>query len=185
VKLIRSSFRNSSSAPSTAQPVRSISPSCSHCASVTNPLLQPTRSLLYLLHGSREHARSILINRCRSDSGCSSPPPWCLPSSSVLAPRPLSRQLHQSSVQLTDHFWPDDLPRLAQRGVTLVPHVLQHQQSNSHFRRCLRTSMRPALPMSISLCIVHTLHQWGVFRQLVYFFHLLSSRVPTDLGVFR
>jgi hypothetical protein len=39
--------------------------------------------------------------------------------------------------------------------------------------------------MLISLCIVHALHRCGVFRQLVYFFHLLSSRVPTDLGVFR
>jgi hypothetical protein len=49
--------------------------------------------------------------------------------------------------------------------------VFQDQQPKRHFRRCLRAPMRPALAMSLPLCIVHTLHQCGVFQQLVYFFH--------------
>src|SRR5215470_3126481 len=42
--------------------------------------------------------------------------------------------------------------------------------------------MRPALPMSLPLCIVHTLHQCGVFQQLVDFFH---PGFPQIFDVFR
>src|SRR6516162_11338903 len=42
--------------------------------------------------------------------------------------------------------------------------------------------MRPALPMSLSLCIVHTLDQRCVFPQLVYFSH---PGFPKIFDVFR
>src|SRR4029077_6339180 len=38
------------------------------------------------------------------------------------------------------------------------------------------------LPMSLSLCLVHTLHQCCVFQQLVYFFH---PWFPKIFDVFR
>src|SRR5204863_7569537 len=60
--------------------------------------------------------------------------------------------------------------------------LLAEPQPKRHFRRCLRATMRPALAMSFSLCFVHTLHQCGVFQQLVYFFH---PGFPQIFDVFR
>ena len=49
---------------------------------------------------------------------------------------------------------------------------------NHHFCRCLRSPMRPALWMALSLRIVHALDQRCVFQK---FGLLLSSMAPTNL----
>jgi len=58
-----------------------------------------------------------------------------------------------------------------QHVVAPVPHMLQDQQPQRHFRRCLRSSTRTAIRMALPLCIVHTFDQRCVFQQLIYFFH--------------
>src|SRR6266403_294829 len=121
----------------------------------------------------------------------------------------LARQLHQPFVQLPDHFWPDDLSQSCQRlgiryflvsnacecaidqvrsyfslqrVVTPVPHVLQDQQSERHFRRCLVSSTCTAIRMALSLRIVHTLDQCCVFQKLIYFFHPWFPQIFDVLG---
>jgi hypothetical protein len=49
--------------------------------------------------------------------------------------------------------------------------MLQDQQPKRHFRRCLRSSTRPAIRMALSLRVVHTFDQRRVFQKLIYFFH--------------
>jgi len=60
-----------------------------------------------------------------------------------------------------------------QRVVAPVPHMLQDQQPERHFCRCLRSSTRPAIRMTLSLRIVYT---FRVFQKLIY---LLQNAVYT------
>src|SRR5271157_3499304 len=136
-------------------------------------------------------ARHRSASRCRWDSGCCFPPPWCPPAACVLESHGALAPSPDPVVQFADGLGPNRLPQTQQRLfirhfrqanpaetpvhhvgsyfplynlVTPIAHVLQDQHAQRYFGWRLPSPARAAPPMPFPLRLVDGCQQFVVLQ---------------------